>query len=165
MREVAVSVVESLDYNAYEAGSATGKTISFVGSIQEDDGVISAEKRDLVFTDAYTESNPAATKKYVDDAVLGGVADLTGAMHFEGVKETLPELTGEHGYVNGDVIIVGITEYVYSNGAWVQLGDEGALAAALQTLSLGVTGAEDTTLVISQTNGKVNAEAKPIKIA
>lgn len=165
MREVAVSVVESLDYNAYEAGSATGKTISFVGSIQEDDGVISAEKRDLVFTDAYTESNPAATKKYVDDAVLNGVADLTGAMHFEGVKETLPELTGEHGYVNGDVIIVGITEYVYSNGAWAQLGDEGALAAALQALSLDETGAVDKTLVISQTNGKVNAEAKAIQIA
>ena len=165
MREVAVSVVESLDYNAYEAGSATGKTISFVGSIQEDDGVISAEKRDLVFTDAYTESNPAATKKYVDDAVLNGVADLTGAMHFEGVKETLPELTGEHGYVNGDVIIVGITEYVYSNGAWAQLGDEGALAAALQALSLDETGAVDKTLVISQTNGKVNAEAKTIQIA
>lgn len=165
MREVAVSVVESLDYNAYEAGFATGKTISFVGSVQEDNGVISAEKRDLVFTDAYAESNPAATKKYVDDAVLNGVADLTGAMHFEGVKNELPKLTGEHGYVNGDVIIVGVTEYVYSNGAWVQLGDEGALAAALQALSLGVTGDVDKTLVISQTNGKVNAEAKSIQIA
>lgn len=165
MREVAVSVVEGLDYNAYEAGSATGKTISFVGSVQEDNGVISAEKRDLVFTDAYAESNPAATKKYVDDAVLNGVADLTGAMHFEGVKNELPSLEGEHGYANGDVIIVGITEYVYSNGAWVQLGDEGALAAALQALSLDETGAEDKTLVISQTNGKVNATAKAIQIA
>lgn len=159
------AAIQALDYDGYEAGNAEGKTISFVGTVSESDGVISATKRDLVFTDAYSESNPAATKKYVDDAVLSGVADLNGAMHFEGVKEALPELTGEHGYQNGDVIIVGVTEYVYSNGEWVQLGDEGALAAALQALSLDETGAEDKTLIISQSNGKVSAEAKAIKIA
>lgn len=157
--------IEALDYEGYEAGSAEGKTISFVGTVSESNGVISAEKRDLVFTDAYSASNPAATKKYVDDAVLNGVADLNGAMHFEGVKEALPELTGEHGYVNGDVIIVGVTEYVYSNGSWVQLGDEGALAAALQALKLDETGAVDSTLVISQTNGLVSAKAEKIQIA
>ena len=159
------AAIQALDYDGYEAGNAEGKTISFVGTVSESDGVISATKRDLVFTDAYSESNPAATKKYVDDAVLSGVADLNGAMHFEGVKEALPELTGEHGYQNGDVVIVGITEYVYSNGEWVQLGDEGALAAALQALTLDETGAEDKTLIISQSNGKVSAEAKAIKIA
>ena len=159
------AAIQALDYNAYEAGSAEGTTISFVGTVSENDGVISATKRDLVFTDAYSASNPAATKKYVDDAVLNGVADLNGAMHFEGVKEALPELTGEHGYVNGDVIIVGVTEYVYSNGAWVQLGDEGALGAALKALELGETGAVDSTLVISQTNGLVSAKAEKIQIA
>lgn len=165
MREVATAVVETLDYNAYEAGNAEGTTISFVGTVSEDNGVISATKRDLVFTDSYSANNPAATKKYVDDTVTSSVADLTGAMHFEGVKETLPSLEGEHGYVNGDVIIVGITEYVYSNGAWVQLGDEGALGAALNALTLEETGAVDKTLVISQSNGKVSAKAESIQIA
>jgi hypothetical protein len=159
------AAIQALDYTGYEAGSAEGVTISFVGTVSESDGVISATKRDLVFTDAYSASNPAATKKYVDDAVKTGVADLNGAMHFEGVKDALPELTGEHGYVNGDVIIVGVTEYVYSNGAWVQLGDEGALGAALQALKLNETGAVDSTLVISQTNGLVSAKAEKIQIA
>lgn len=159
------AAIEALDYEGYEDGAAEGATISFVGTVSESNGVISATKRDLVFTDAYSANNPAATKKYVDDAVTSGVADLTGAMHFEGVKEKLPSLEGEHGYSDGDVIIVGVTEYVYSKGTWVQLGDEGALGAALQALKLDETGAVDSTLVISQTNGLVSAKAEKIQIA
>lgn len=158
--------IEALDYEGYEAGSAEGATISFVGTVSESNGVISATKRDLVFTDAYSASNPAATKKYVDDAVKTGVADLTGAMHFEGVYDSLPDKNhNNEDFVAGDVIIVGKTEYVFSNDAFVELGDEGAIAAALSALTLDATGAEDKTLVISQTNGKVTAEAKAIQIA
>ena len=166
MREVATAVVETLDYDAYEAGNAEGSTISFVGTVSENNGVISATKRDLVFTDNYSASNPAATKKYVDDTVIASVADLNGAMHFEGVYETLPTKTHDgKDFVAGDVIIVGNTEYVFSNGAFVELGDEGAIAAALAALTLDETGAVDKTLVISQSNGKVSAEAKSIQIA
>lgn len=60
-------------------------------------------------------------------------------------------------FVNGDVIIVGKTEYVFVNGAFAQLGDEGAIAAALSALSMSETGAADKTLKISQDNGKVSA--------
>lgn len=166
MREVATAVVETLDYNAYEAGNAEGSTISFVGTVSESNGVIEATKRDLVFTDSYSASNPAATKKYVDDTVIASVADLNGAMHFEGVYETLPTKThDDKDFVAGDVIIVGNTEYVFSNGAFVELGDEGAIAAALAALTLDETGDVDKTLVISQSNGKVSAEAKSIQIA
>ena len=56
---------------------------------------------------------------YVTDAVAG----LAGAMHFIGVKEELPA-TGN----DGDIVIVGTAEYVYSNGAWVLIGDEGVYA-------------------------------------
>ena len=159
------AAIQALDYTGYEAGSAEGTTISFVGTISETDGVVAATKRDLVFTDAYSASNPAATKKYVDDAVKTGVADLNGAMHFEGVYEEMPSVNhnGE-AFVAGDVIIVGKTEYVYSNGAFVELGDEGAIAAALGALTLDEIGGEAKTLVISQSNGKVSAEAKDIKI-
>ena len=160
------AAIQALDYTGYEAGSAEGKTISFVGTVSESDGVISATKRDLVFTDAYSASNPAATKKYVDDAVKTSVADLNGAMHFEGVYDEIPSVNHDgEAFVAGDVIIVGKTEYVFSNGAFVELGDEGAIAAALGALTLDTIGEESKTLVISQTNGKVSAEAKAIKIA
>lgn len=62
-------------------------------------------------------SNKAITKSDLDAAVAG----LTGAVHFIGVKETLPE-TGS----NGDIVIVGNKEYVYAEGdsEWHELGDE-----------------------------------------
>lgn len=56
------------------------------------------------------------------------ITGLTGAMHFAGVKDELPEdLTG---YSAGDVIIVGNKEYVCAENdegkAWHELGDEGS---------------------------------------
>lgn len=55
--------------------------------------------------------------------VKGQVADLSGAMHFKGIKETLPANTT--GYSAGDVIIVGNKEYVCGDDAkWHELGDE-----------------------------------------
>ena len=59
-----------------------------------------------------------AMKAYIEEQVAG----LTGAMHFVGVVEELPE-TG----ANGDVVIVGTAEYVYSDG-WKLIGDEGVYA-------------------------------------
>ena len=62
-------------------------------------------------------TNKAITKSDLDTAVAG----LSGAVHFIGVKETLPE-TGN----NGDIVIVGNKEYVYSttDKKWHELGDE-----------------------------------------
>jgi hypothetical protein len=127
------------------------------------DGIVTAELGELIFNSAYNAStNKAATMSDVTSAV----ADLNGAMHFEGVYENIPEVNHEGAaFVAGDVIIVGKTEYVYSNGAFVELGDEGAIAAALAALTLDETGAVNKTLVISQSNGKVSAEAKDIQIA
>lgn len=61
-----------------------------------------------------------AIKAYVEEAVK----DLAGAMHFAGAVDALP---GVEGYEDGDVIIVTSTkqEYIFSNGAWVELGLEG----------------------------------------
>lgn len=74
------------------------------------------------------ESPNLATSKAVATYLENAIAGLTGAMHFVGVEDELP-LTGN----NGDIVIVGSAEYVWSdekaNGAgWILIGDEGVYA-------------------------------------
>ena len=85
--------------------------------------------------------NEAKTRKDADDAQVARIATLesqitglSGAMHFEGVKEEVP--TDVSGYEAGDVIIVGEKEYVFNGTAFVEFGDvsaEGERIAALET--------------------------------
>lgn len=109
---------------------------------------------------APTEDLQAATKKYVDDAKASAIstasndattkadaaldaakkyadektANLSGAMHFEGKKDSIP--TDNTGYEAGDVILVGQKEYVLdTTGAWVELGDEGSYALKTTTIN------------------------------
>lgn len=160
--------IAGLDYTGYVAGEAEGQVISFVGTIKEEDGVVSAEKRDLVFESAYNAtSNKAATMKDVTDAV----ADLNGAMHFEGVSTTDPvndkvTIASKPDYVAaaGDVVIYNTIEYVYDGSKWVQLGDEtlaSKLIAALDVPDIPV-GADSTLSVIGETDGVIHAT--PVKI-
>lgn len=62
------------------------------------------------------------------DALQGQIGGLTGAMHFKGVLEELPEDLSS--YNAGDVIVVGQVEYVCvdneSEKSWYELGDEGS---------------------------------------
>ena len=154
------SSINSLDYTAYKAGEATGTTVSFVGTISETNGVISAEKRDLVFASAYNpETNKAATVADITTAV----ADLNGAMHYVGKKEKLP--TDVSGYKAGDVIIVGIQEYVFDGTKFDELGDEGAIGAALASLTGESNNtAGKTVKKVTQTNGAVTVEYQDISI-
>ena len=74
------------------------------------------------------ESANLATSKAVATYLEGAIAGLTGAMHFVGVEETLPA-TGN----NGDIVIVGSAEYVWSDekvggAGWILIGDEGVYA-------------------------------------
>ena len=152
--------IAGLDYTAYAAGEATGTTVSFVGTISETDGVISAEKRDLVFASAYNpETNKAATVADITTAV----ADLNGAMHYVGKEEKLP--TDVSGYKAGDVIIVGIQEYVFDGTKFDELGDEGAIGTALAGLHGESTNtAGKTVKKVTQTNGTVTVEYQDISI-
>lgn len=152
--------INSLDYSGYTAGEATGTTVSFVGTISETDGVISAEKRDLVFESAYNpETNKAATIADITTAV----ADLNGAMHYVGKEEKLP--TDVSGYKPGDVIIVGVKEYVFDGTKFDELGDEGAIGAALATLhSESNNTAGKTVKKVTQTQGVVTVEYQDISI-
>ena len=153
--------INSLDYSGYTAGEATGTTVSFVGTISETDGVISAEKRDLVFASAYNpETNKAATVADITTAV----ADLNGAMHYVGKKEKVP--TDVSGYKAGDVIIVNTKEYVFDGTKFDELGDEGAIGVALEALrgESTNTSAGKTVASVSQANGKVTVTYQDISI-
>ena len=155
------SAIAGLDYTAYAAGEATGTTVSFVGTVSEENGIISAEKRDLVFASAYNpETNKAATLRDITTAV----ADLNGAMHYVGKKEKLP--TDVSGYKAGDVIIVKTKEYVFDGTKFDELGDEGAIGVALEALSgeSPNTSAGQTVASVSQANGKVTVTYQDIAI-
>lgn len=152
------SAINGLDFTGVE-GVQTGTEIKFVNKVSQTNGVVSAELGTLEFQTAVSADNKAATMA----DVTGAVADLNGAMHFEGVKDSLPAVDG---YNNGDVIIVGVTEYVMSNGAWVQLGDEGALGTAIAGLKGSSTGAASKTVTAhTQASGVVELTYTDIAIA
>ena len=158
--------VATLKFTGVE-GTQSGATIKFVDKISQANGIVSAELGELKLQSAYVPEagetqNLIATMKDVTAAV----ADLNGAMHFEGVYDEIPSVNHDgEAFKAGDVIIVGKTEYVFSGGKFVELGDEGAIAAALATLSQTEVGAADKTLKVKQENGKVTATEVAIQIA
>lgn len=95
-------------------------------------------------------------KTYVDAAV----ADLSGAMHFVGVFEVLPDATD---YAAGDVCIVGNKEYVLVAGeeetpnAWHELGDESIYAVKGNIKNADI--AADAAIDQSKINGLTDALA------
>lgn len=153
--------IAGLDYTAYAAGEAAGTTVSFVGTISETDGVISAEKRDLVFASAY---DPATNKAATVADITTAVADLNGAMHYVGKEDKLP--TDVSKYKAGDIIIVNTKEYVFDGTKFDELGDEGAIGVALEALSgeSTNTSAGKTVASVSQANGKVTVTYQDIAI-
>lgn len=68
------------------------------------------------------------------------IVGLSGAMHFEGVKDAVP--TDVTGYEQGDVIIVGNKEYVLNGTAFVEFGDASVNAEAITVLTGRVETAE-----------------------
>ena len=76
-----------------------------------------------VDTSFAADSENLATSKAIAAYLEGQIAGLTGAMHFVGVKDELPEEGNA-----GDIVIVGTTEYVHNGSKWVEIGDEGVYA-------------------------------------
>lgn len=114
-------------------------------------------KQDTIsFNTAYDAStNKAATMADITSAIGG----LSGAMHFEGVKESLPSNTT--GYASGDVIIVGNKEYVCDGSAWHELGDETiyAVKGSIVNADIAANAAIDQSKIAGLTTalaGKVN---------
>ena len=74
------------------------------------------------------------------EALEEQIQGLSGAMHFKGIVESDP--TGEDfsvdEYADGDVVLYGDKEYVFSNGAFVELGDVSAEGERLTKLEADV---------------------------
>ena len=86
---------------------------------------LDAKQDNLEIADNY---NPETNKVATVATVTAAVADLNGAMHFEGVVEKDPStFTAEENaaYSAGDVVLFGIYEYVYDGAKWWPLGAEG----------------------------------------
>lgn len=157
-----------------EVAVGTGEIIE---KISETDGKISVSKRALTASDIPTieqsqvnglgsalaakqdtlafqndnydkTTNKAITKSDLDAAVAG----LSGAVHFIGVKESLPA-NGN----NGDICIVGNKEYVYStsDSQWHELGDETIYAVKGQIKDVDI--ATDAAIAQSKIAGLTDA--------
>lgn len=135
---------------------ATATTGEVIGSVTQANGVVTVTKKTLVKEDipvieqnqvnglenalnskqnnlTFTSEpnatdNRVATEKFVTSAV----ADLNGAMHFEGVVtgNTFEEAIANAGkaFVSGDVVLYGVDEYVYDGADWHVLGNESIYA-------------------------------------
>jgi len=83
-----------------------------------------------------------AVVSYVNERTAG-LSGLTGAMHFKGSVNSLPDATSSdtfNSYDSGDVVLgPNNKEYVYLKGdnaadsAWIELGDEGSYALKSST--------------------------------
>lgn len=153
-------------------------TGSFVTAVKEANGIITVERAELAVSDipdlphtkisdwdtelakkqdelgiadGYNkDKNKVATVKTVTDAIAG----LSGAMHFIGSLETLPDDTTD--YKAGDVVTVGLKEYVVSkDGVWILLGDEGSYAVKGSIKNADI--ADDAAIDQSKINGLTTA--------
>lgn len=140
--------------DTFEAGltHTTSGSGDYVTNVTQADGKVTVTKASLThdkITDWQTEvTDKLATKQNVlpfsDDTQpstqnyvvrKNDIADLAGAMHFEGIVKAIPP-TGK--YNAGDLVILEGTnkEYVFDGTNWLELGDEGthATKAALESL-------------------------------
>lgn len=109
---------------------------------------------DAIVADS-TDTN-LVTAAQVATFVKGQVSDISGAMHFKGIKESLPATTA--GYSAGDVIIVGNKEYVCGDdNAWHELGDETIYAIKGEIVNADIKA--DAAIDQSKISGLVNALA------
>lgn len=140
--------------DTFEAGltHTTSGSGDYVTNVTQADGKVTVTKASLThdkITDWQTEvTDKLATKQNVlpfsDDTQpttanyvirKNDIADLAGAMHFEGIVDAIPP-TGN--YNAGDLVILKNTnkEYVFDGTNWLELGDEGthATKAALEAI-------------------------------
>ena len=137
-----------------------------------------AADEEITFQAIQFEGNyDATTNKAATMAdVTAKVADLNGAMHFEGIVTTEPKGATPTGYVSGDVVIykadestAGI-EYVFDGTNWYQLGDESIAAKEIDSFKEELSGLsysnekDSTVLLIKQDNGAVSATYQKIEI-
>lgn len=178
----------------------SAKTGEFVTAVSEEDGIITVSRAALKASDIPTieqdqvnglgtalsgkqdnlafegEYNASTNKVATASYVAGLVADLNGAMHFEGVVtgDTFEAACTASGktFVAGDVVLYGVDEYVYDGSAWHVLGNESIYYlktdaqtehAAIRELISNLTAAKQDALTFvgsySETNGVMTKSA------
>lgn len=102
-----------------------------------------AEARELLLTLGDAAKKNVAAGVTADEAGLvtgaqvhAAIASVSGALQFVGKYDSLEaaEASGET-FKNGDIILVGVKEYIRYDGAWIELGDEGIYA--LKSVTIG----------------------------
>ena len=128
-----------------------------------------AAKQDVLgFEGEYNKSsNKVVTKSYLDTMI----ADLNGAMHFEGVVTgtTFADAVKGTTYAAGDVVLYGVDEYVYDGSEWHVLGNENIyalktdvatdIAAAKTALTTEINKKQNTLTFDGTYNASTNAAA------
>lgn len=94
-------------------------------------------------------------------ALEGKITGLTGAMHFKGTEDELPEDVSS--YAEGDVIIVGEKEYVFNGTEFKEFGDVSAEGQRIATLE-GEMDAVEADVTQAKTDIKANADAVAKKV-
>ena len=142
------AALETLD-GTITGTPGTGKTLS---AFSETDGIVTATFQDIAITNTQVSGLGQAAVKDVDTSISANATStnvpttaavvaylgtatqgLTGAMHFKGEVQSLPDATAQatfESFESGDVVLYDDKEYVYVKKAtaaaseWVELGDE-----------------------------------------
>lgn len=128
------------------------------------------------------EYNASTNKVATEATITKMIADLNGAMHFEGVvtgSTFEAAVAAKEGYTPaaGDVLLYGYDEYVYDGTTWHVLGNESiyktkaeaqtehdAMVDDIEALETAVAGKQDT-LVFDGTYDAANNKAATVKTA
>lgn len=154
-------------YGAHAAATAAyNDSKDYADGIKDDflDGTLKAKKAETA--DKVANKLTVGSKNFDGSAAVTITAadlGLDSAMHFIGAFAAAPtkafaDTANERALANGDVYLntANATEYVYSNGKWVELGNEGshALKTVKVTANEGLTGggtlAADMTIGIAE---------------
>lgn len=131
------------------AAAADAKAVAAQGEVDALEGVVSALDSAYKTADAGLDTRIKALEGVIDG--------VQGAMHFVGVSSTDPledgvTIVNKPDYVptDGDVVIFkddsnNTVEYIYSAGAWVELGDVSAEAKRIEALEGRMSAAEVVT--------------------
>lgn len=115
-----------------EIARATAAEKANADAIDVLEGTHATDKATLESSIAEVRSSADANAESIGE-LKETVKGLSGAMHFKGVEENLPEDVS--GYVEGDVIIVGELEYVFNGTEFAEFGDATANASAISALT------------------------------
>lgn len=199
-KSTVTSAIEALDKDD------TAKEGQFVTAVSEANGVITVSRAALKESDIPAigmtkvtgleaalnskqdkleiadEYNASTNKVATEATITKMIADLNGAMHFEGVvtgSTFEAAVAAKEGYTPaaGDVLLYGYDEYVYDGTTWHVLGNESiyktkaeaqtehdAMVDDIEALETAVAGKQDT-LVFDGTYDAANNKAATVKTA